>query len=56
VQRLVAVPDPVRDLAFVVLADAPAQRVVGEADQGPVGARDLGELAYPIPLVVLRLF
>jgi hypothetical protein len=44
------------DFAPVVLADAPAQRVVGEADQGPVGARDLGELAYPVPLVVLRLF
>jgi hypothetical protein len=56
VQGLVAVPDPVGDLAFVVLADAPTQRVVGEADQGPVGARNLGELAYPIPLVVLRLF
>jgi hypothetical protein len=55
VQRLVAVPHPLRHLAPEALADPAPQRIVAERDGVAVRPRYFGQLPCPVPGVVLLL-
>lgn len=51
VQNLIAIPDPLGRLAAVALADAPAQRVVGEGDLVAAGQGHRRQAAGAAPRV-----